>query len=137
MVDCIFCKIVRGEIPSYKVYEDDNFLGFLDIRPLTMGNTLVIPKKHYRWVLDVDDFGKYFDVAKTIGVATQRTFKAEWVCFLTLGLEIPHAHIRVIPRYSRDLHDEIVDLNKFEDFSQEEMEKMASQLRVELKEESV
>jgi len=134
MVDCIFCKIVRGEIPSHKVYEDDIFLCFLDIRPLTMGNTLIIPKKHYRWVLDVDDFGKYFEVAKTIGVATQRAFKAEWICFLTLGLEIPHAHIRVIPRYTSDLHEELVDLNKFEDFSQEEMEKMASKLRVELKE---
>ena len=136
MVDCIFCKIVRGEIPCYKVYEDEDFLGFLDLRPLTMGNSLIIPKKHYSWTIDVDDFGKYFKAAKSVGIATKRAFKAEWICFLTLGLEIPHAHIRVIPRYSNDLHNELVDLGKYEEFSQIEMEKIASQIRVELKEES-
>ena len=55
--DCVFCRIVRGELPCYKVYEDNDFLSFLDIRPLSRGNCLVIPKKHVKWVYDVENFG--------------------------------------------------------------------------------
>ena len=62
MENCIFCKIVSGEIPSYKVYEDNEFMAFLDVRPLNLGHTLVIPKKHYRWVWDVPNIGEYYEV---------------------------------------------------------------------------
>ena len=61
MQDCIFCKIVAGEIPCRKVYEDDNFLAFFDVRPLNLGHTLVIPKKHCRWVWDVDNIDETED----------------------------------------------------------------------------
>ncbi|SRR3989344_2186624 len=128
-MDCIFCKIVKGEIPCYKTYEDDDFLGFLDIRPLTKGNSLIIPKKHFRWVYDVPHFGTYFEVAKKVGVSTQKAFGADWICFLTLGLEVPHAHIRVIPRYKNDLHAEIIDLKTIEHFDQKEMETIAVKIR--------
>ena len=70
MDDCIFCKIVKGEIPCFKVYEDENFLGFLDINPLNPGNSLLIPKEHYRWVIDVPKFGQYFEIAKKIAIKT-------------------------------------------------------------------
>lgn len=132
MEDCIFCKIVKGEIPCYKVYEDKDFLAFLDIRPLTKGNTLVIPKRHYRWVVDIPNFGEYFEVAKKVGVAAQKAFNAQWICFLTLGFEVLHAHIRVIPRYKKDLHPTVVDTKLFENFSKEEMEQIADEVRKDL-----
>lgn len=128
-MDCVFCKIVAGKLPAYKVYEDKDFISFLDIRPLTRGNALVVPKKHYRWVTDVPEFGKLWEVAKIVGVSAQKAFGAEWVSFVTLGLEVPHAHIRVVPRYPDDLHETIVDLKKIEHFSPEEMEKIASSMR--------
>lgn len=129
MKDCIFCKIVAGEIPCYKVFENEKFLAFLDIRPLTRGNTLVIPKKHYRWVYDVPDFGDYFAVAGKIARKAIKVLGAEWVSFLTLGFEVPHAHIRVIPRYKKDLHGTVVDPKKFEELSKTEMLGIASKLR--------
>jgi len=129
MKDCVFCKIVKCEIPSYKVYEDNNFLAFLDIKPLTKGNTLVVPKKHFRWVYDVPNFGDYFEIAKKVGLGAKEAFKADWICFLTLGWEVPHAHIRVIPRYEKDRHDLVVDINVAENFTEEEMHKISKQLK--------
>ena len=129
MDDCVFCKIVKGEIPSYKVYEDSDFIAFLDIKALTKGNCLVVTKKHYRWVTDVPNFGEYFDVAKKVGVAAKKTFGDEWVCFLTLGLEVPHAHIRVIPRYKKDLHGPVVDLSRLEKFSGKEMAEITESIK--------
>ncbi len=131
MKDCIFCRIAGGEIPAYKLYEDGDFMAFLDIRPLTVGNTLVIPKKHYRWVIDVPEFGRYFEVAKLMGERAIKSLGAEWVSFLTLGFEVPHAHIRVIPRYKKDLHGTVVDIEKFEKLSESRMQEIASKLREE------
>jgi len=131
--DCVFCKIVKGELPSYKLYEDDRFIAFLDIKPLTKGYFLVIPKKHYRWTYDVPDFGDFFEVAKKVGIAAQKAFDAEWICFLTLGFEVPHAHIRVIPRYKNDIHGTVVDTNKYESFTKDEMRAIANKIREYLK----
>jgi len=64
--NCIFCKIVKGEIPAYKIYEDENFLAFLDINPQSPGHTQVIPKRHYRWVWDIPNVGAYFEVVKLL-----------------------------------------------------------------------
>ena len=124
-MSCIFCKIIAGDLPAYKVYEDEKFLAFLDIRPLTKGNSLVITKEHYRWVYDVPEFGDFFEVAKKIALAAKKGLGAEWISFLTLGLEIPHAHIRVMPRYSNDLYKEFIDESISEDFSDEEMKEIA------------
>ncbi|MBI2543539.1 MAG: HIT domain-containing protein [Candidatus Aenigmarchaeota archaeon] len=126
---CIFCAIVANQIPALKVYEDDNFIAFLDIRPLTKGNCLVIPKKHYIWTYDVPNFGDYFEVARKVGLAAQKAFGAKWICFLTLGLEVQHAHIRVVPRYEKDLHGIVVDINVNEKFSEEEMKEIAEELK--------
>jgi len=127
--DCIFCKIINGEIPSYQVYEDKSFVSFLDIKPLTKGNVLVVPKKHSRWVYDVSNFGEYFELAKVMGLAAKRAFGAEWISFLTLGLEVPHAHIRVIPRYKKDLHGPVVDINIHENYSEKELKGIAESIR--------
>lgn len=97
MNDCIFCKIVNGEIPSYKVYEDDNFFAFLDIHPQSPGHVQVIPKKHYRWVWQVPNAGKYFEVVQKIALAQQKAFDTEWILSKIIGDEVPHAHIWVFP----------------------------------------
>jgi len=101
-MDCIFCKIIIGEVPCHKVYEDELFLGFLDIFPLSKGNTLLIPKIHYRWVNDVPQFGQYWETAKKIGDRIEKRLGATSISYLTLGEEVPHAHIRIIPRYNAD-----------------------------------
>ncbi|MDD5152642.1 MAG: HIT domain-containing protein [Candidatus Pacebacteria bacterium] len=97
MDDCIFCKIVKGEIPSHKVYEDNDFLAFLDINPRSPGHTLVIPKKHYRWVWDVPNIGKYFEATSKIAKAQQKAFGNEAIWSRIMGDEVPHAHIWIFP----------------------------------------
>jgi histidine triad (HIT) family protein len=103
MDDCIFCKIVKGEIPCHKIYEDDSFLAFLDINPTSIGHTLLIPKIHYRWVYDVDNFSEYWQVAQKIAIALKNSsLNPDYISFLTIGNEVPHAHIHLIPRFSDD-----------------------------------
>lgn len=94
---CIFCKIVAGEIPAYKVYEDENFLAFLDINPQSPGHTQVITKKHYRWVWDVPNAGAYFEVVKKIALAQRKAFDTDFILSKIIGDEISHAHIWIYP----------------------------------------
>lgn len=95
--NCVFCKIVRGELPSENVYEDENYLAFLDIRPQTPGHTLVIPKKHIRWVWDSENVGEYFEIAKKIALAQRKAFDTDFIISKVVGDEVPHAHIWVFP----------------------------------------
>ncbi len=95
MENCIFCKIIAGEIPCHKVYEDADFLAFLDIRPISAGHTLVIPKQHYRWVWDVPNAGPYFEVARKVALAQKKAFNTDEVFSKIVGEEVPHAHIWV------------------------------------------
>ena len=97
MENCIFCKIVSGEIPAHKVYEDEDFLAFLDIHPWEPGKTQVIPKHHYRWVWDVPNVGDYFELVRKIAKAQQKAFGTEWILSKVVGEEVPHAHIWVYP----------------------------------------
>jgi histidine triad (HIT) family protein len=97
MENCIFCKIIAGEIPSHKVYEDEHFLAFLDIHPQSPGHALVIPKEHYRWVWDVPNAGDYFEVVKKIAKAQQKAFETDWILSKSVGEEVEHAHIWVFP----------------------------------------
>ncbi|MBX4198181.1 HIT domain-containing protein [Candidatus Parcubacteria bacterium] len=100
MENCIFCKIVKGDIPAHKVYEDDNFLAFLDIHPQSPGHTQIIPKKHYRWVWDVPNAGEYFEVAQKIAKAQMKAFDTDFILSKIVGDEVPHAHIWVFPNSS-------------------------------------
>jgi histidine triad (HIT) family protein len=97
MENCIFCKIVKGEIPAHKVYEDDTYLAFLDIHPQSPGHTQVIPKAHYRWVWDVPNVGEYFEVVAKVAKAQQKAFNTDWVLSKIIGDEVTHAHIWVFP----------------------------------------
>ncbi|MFH1472928.1 MAG: HIT domain-containing protein [bacterium] len=96
-LDCVFCKIVNKEIPAETVYEDEDFLAFLSIDPISPGHTLVIPKEHHRWVWDVPKAGEYFEVARKIAKAQQKTFNTEMIRSQIFGEEVPHAHIWVFP----------------------------------------
>ncbi|MFZ2886431.1 MAG: HIT domain-containing protein [Minisyncoccia bacterium] len=96
MPDCIFCKIAKGEIPATKVYEDDSFLAFMDISPLSPGHVQVIPKEHYRWVWDVPNIGPYFKLVQKIAKAQQKVFN-ESVSSRVIGEEVHHAHVWLFP----------------------------------------
>lgn len=107
MKDCIFCKIVRGEIPAHKVYEDEHFLAFLDIHPQSPGHAQVIPKAHYRWVWDLPNVGAYFEIVRNLARAQQKVFGTDWVLSKIVGDEVAHAHIWVFPsdEATGDKHD--------------------------------
>lgn len=95
----IFSKIIKGEIPSYKIAEDDRFFAFLDIHPLAKGHTLVIPKQEVDNLFDLDD-ETYRDLwlfAKKIARALDRSMTCERVGVAVVGLEVPHAHIHLVP----------------------------------------
>lgn len=102
--NCIFCKIARGEIPAQKVFEDDRFVAFLDIRPQATGHCQLIPKEHHVWVWDLPagrqaspNIGEYFEVVKKIANAQQKAFSTDWVLSKIVGDEVQHAHIWVYP----------------------------------------
>jgi histidine triad (HIT) family protein len=103
--DCIFCKIVRREVPAHIVYEDDQFLGFLDIHPQSPGHVQLIPKQHYRWVWDVPEAGVYFEIARKIAKAEQKTFGTDAVFSRIMGDEILHAHIWIFPNPKQAVGD--------------------------------
>ena len=134
MADCIFCQIVKGKLPCFKVYEDKDFLAFLDIQPLNPGNSLLIPKKHYRWVYDVPNFGQYWEVAKKIALATQAVAKSHSINFLTLGYEAPHAHIRIIPRFDNDAHTDGIRLSAVMEIEKKHMKQIAKKISSKLQE---
>ncbi len=112
MENCIFCKIAKKEIPTNIVYEDDNFLALLDIRPLGPGHTQIIPKKHYRWVWDVPNVGEYFEITRKIALAQKKAFGADIIRSQIYGEEMPHAHIWVWPEVVGDEEDLVGNAEK-------------------------
>ena len=95
----IFSRIVSGEIPAYKVAEDDKFLAFLDINPLAEGHTLVIPKMETDYIFDIEDplYAEYFVFAKKVAKAIKAVVPCTKVGIAVIGLEVAHAHIHLIP----------------------------------------
>ena len=98
----IFSKIAAGEIPSYKCAENEKFYAFLDINPLVKGHTLVIPRREVDYVFDMDDdeIARYQVFAKQVAKAVKTAFPCKKVAQVVLGLEVPHAHIHLIPMQS-------------------------------------
>ena len=112
----IFTRIVRGEIPSYKVAEDERFFAFLDINPLTKGHTLVVPKQETDYLFDLDDrtLADMFVFAKRIARKLKEKIECKRVAVVVLGLEVPHAHIHLIPIQDEkdvDFHKEKLKLS--------------------------
>jgi len=95
----IFSKIVAGEIPSFKIAEDEHFLAFLDIMPLTQGHVLVIPKKETDYIFDIEneEYKSLWIFAKKVAKAIKKTIPCKKVGIAVVGLEVPHAHIHLIP----------------------------------------
>jgi histidine triad (HIT) family protein len=119
--DCIFCKIASGQIPARKVYEDEDFLGILDISPLNKGHVQLIPKKHYRWTWDVPNFGEYWEVARKVAQAQMKGLGASMVEFLTHGMEVKHAHIWIVPIYGKEAFIDVSGRKSFNDTQMDEV----------------
>lgn len=104
MDNCIFCKIVRGKIPSEKVFEDDVSIAFLDINPVNDGHTLIIPKEHFAQMTETPDelVGKLYVNAKKLIPAVKQGTNADFVALTVIGTDVPHFHIHLIPRHSKD-----------------------------------
>jgi histidine triad (HIT) family protein len=99
MEESIFTKIVKGDIPAHKVYEDDKVLAFLDIHPITPGHTLVIPKKQveFVWDLDDDDYTAVMAATKVIACHMREVLGVKYVGEKIIGVDVPHAHVQLIP----------------------------------------
>jgi len=119
----IFSKIVNGEIPAYKVAEDENYLAFLDIFPVAKGHTLVIPKKEVDYIFDLED-DIYIGLqafAKKVAVGLKKAIPCKKVGVLVLGLEVPHAHIHLIPMQNEA---DLLNFSKKLKFTPEEFQKI-------------
>lgn len=124
----IFSKIIRGEIPSHKVAENEEFYAFLDINPLNMGHTLVVPKKEIDYIFDIEDdeLGRMMVFAKEIAAAIKKSIPCRKVGVAVIGLEVPHAHIHLVPMMKEeDIHFGKSKLNP----SQEELAAVAEKIR--------
>ena len=123
----VFSKIVAGEIPCYKVSEDENFLAFLDINPLVEGHTLVIPKKEVDYIFDLDSdtYSGLMAFARKVAKAIKSTIDCKRVGVAVLGMEVPHAHIHLVPlRKESDLNFS----NPKIELTNDEMNKIANKI---------
>lgn len=104
MNDCVFCKIVKGELPSYKTYEDEKFLAFLDINPVVDGHTLIVPKKHIPYMQDADNqtVAEIFKTAQKLEKVLKDAFKCKYVEIVVEGEQVAHFHVHLIPRMLND-----------------------------------
>lgn len=106
-MDCLFCKIINGEIPSEKIYEDDKVLVFLDINPTTNGDSLIVPKKHYKDILDIDNETLTYmnDIIRKLYPIYKEKLNCDGLTIshnTDYGQDIKHFHIHFIPRYTND-----------------------------------
>jgi len=123
----IFTRIVNGEIPCFKIAEDEHYLAFLDINPLQEGHTLIIPKKEIDFIFDVDDelHAGLWNFAKKVGRAIEKVIPCQRVGITVIGLEVPHAHSHLIPL--RTMYD--MDFRKPKlKFSNEEFAEIARKI---------
>ncbi|OJV34093.1 MAG: HIT family protein [Bacteroidia bacterium 43-41] len=124
----IFSKIIAGEIPSYKIAENDKFFAFLDINPMAKGHTLVVPKQETDYIFDLDDqlLGEMAVFAKKVAAGIEAVIPCNRVGVMVLGLEVPHAHIHLIPiRKETDMSL----ANPRVKLSKEEFEEIAEKIR--------
>ncbi len=127
----IFSKIVRGEIPSFKIAETEDFYAFLDINPVQIGHTLVIPKREedYFFNLSDEEIGGIMVFAKKVAKAIQEAFPCPKVGISVVGLEVNHAHIHLIPLHN--LGD--MDFSKKQELSMDELQAVAEAIRLKIK----
>lgn len=128
MENCIFCKIVKGEVPCEKIYEDADVFAFLDINPVNHGHVLVIPKEHYEMMVDVPDelIGEIFVRARELMKTIKEVMKADYVAVSVVGLDVPHFHVHLVPRYKDDGMANFWPTKKYKDG---EMKKVGERIR--------
>ena len=122
----IFSKIAAGEIPSYRVAEDENFFAFLDINPVAPGHTLVIPKKEVNYMFDLDpqDYQGLWNFARRVAIALRQAVPCKRVGVAVIGLEVPHCHIHLVP-----LHQEgDMDFSHKTTLPEEQMRQLAADI---------
>ena len=126
----IFSKIINGEIPSYKIAEDENYYAFLDIQPLNAGHTLVVPKVEIDYIFDLDDdmLSGLILFAKKVAKGIERVVPCERIGVAVIGLEVPHCHIHLSPINS--VHD--LDFRNTKSISKEEMQSLATKISQEI-----
>ncbi|MBP6182540.1 HIT family protein [Flavobacterium sp.] len=126
----IFTKIIRGEIPCYKIAEDDNFLAFLDVNPNAKGHTLCVPKQEINKIFDIEDdlYIGLMQFSKKIAIALEKTVPCKRIGMAVIGLEVPHAHVHLIPLNEMD---EMRFQNKVS-LSKEEFEALAKSIKANL-----
>jgi histidine triad (HIT) family protein len=102
--DCVFCKIISGKIPSYKIYENKKVLVFLDINPYAFGHTLVIPKEHSDWLWDMDrkEYASLMKEVHYIANTLRKTFETNWIEGVVAGMGVSHTHVHLMPRKKED-----------------------------------
>jgi histidine triad (HIT) family protein len=124
----IFSRIVAGEIPCYKVAEDDNYFAFLDISPMVKGHTLVIPKREVDYIFDLEDdeLAGLHLFAKKVAKALKAAFPCQRIGMAVLGMEVPHTHIHLIPLQKES--DMLFSIPKFS-FNPEEFAEIAAKIR--------
>jgi histidine triad (HIT) family protein len=126
-MDCVFCKIIAGEIPAAKIYEDEKVLAFLDINPVTPGHTLLIPKEHHQMMTDMPDelLGICFAKAKELMIKIKQGLEADFVAVSVVGIDVPHFHIHLIPR---KMNDGLANFWPTTKYKEGEMEKVAEKI---------
>lgn len=130
MQDSIFTKIVKGEIPAYKIYEDDTVLAFLDIHPVQPGHTLVISKKQVEFVWDLDDatYQAVMAACKKIAHHMRETLGVPYVGEKIIGIDVPHAHVQLIPFTTADEYKAPQDMQSAPDY--DALARVAETLRI-------
>lgn len=125
----IFSKIIKGDIPSYTIAEDENYYAFLDINPLAKGHTLVVPKNETDYIFDLDDeaIKGLFAFSKKVARGIEKVIECKRIGIAVLGLEVPHAHVHLVP--INGIYDIEFSRPKLK-FSPEEFEKIASDIRL-------
>ncbi|MCK0161470.1 HIT family protein [Allomuricauda sp. F6463D] len=123
----IFTKIINGEIPCYKIAEDDDNFAFLDINPNTMGHTLCVPKKEVDKILDLDEesYMKLMAFSRKVGLAIEKAVPCKRVGISVIGLEVPHVHVHLIPLQSMAN----ATFQHKQSLSEEQFEKVAAEIR--------
>ncbi|MGI2329424.1 HIT family protein [Planococcus sp. YIM B11945] len=136
MADCIFCKIIAGEIPSVKIYEDEHVFAFMDIMPLSKGHTLIVPKTHRAYVYDLtpDEAANLFSVVPKIAAAIKETFEPVGMNLLNnngtqAGQSVHHFHLHFIPRYGQSDGFGAKWVTKEKEFTTERIQELAGQVK--------
>lgn len=137
MTNCIFCKIIAGDIPSIKIYEDEHCYAFMDVMPLSKGHTLLVPKTHREFVYDLlpEEAANLFSVAPKIAAALNAAFEPEGMNLLNnngakAGQSVGHFHLHFIPRYGASDGFGAKWMTKEKEFTTERLQELAEQISV-------